>query len=117
MRLLAALFLLLSVFGGHAAALERAASKAMPMIAVANMNVAIQTQPETAGTAAVISFPGDTITILSAGHAPCKASADCQFLVPVFHMSSSTPVVQTSRTAEPDNCPHHIWKLLRPPIG
>ena len=117
MRFLAAFLLLFSVFGGQAAALERGASKALaPSMTMADRFV-YGIDDDGSYPALAIKLSGEAIAEVNAVKGPCKGGDDCQYLVPMAGMSSGTLTVEHGHQAVPDNRPHHIWKLLRPPIG
>ena len=117
MRFLAAFLLLFSVFGGQAAALERGASKALPPSVTMADRFVSGINNDGSYPALTITLPGTVITEVNAVNGPCKGGNDCQYLVPMAGMSSGTLTVEHGHQAVPDNRPHHIWKLLRPPIG
>ena len=109
--------LLMSMFGGHAAALERGASKAGPMLALPMAGAEPCEATQESSHTTVSSLPGAFVSEPSKVRGPCKGDNDCQYLVPLVSFSSGKLVVDHGPQAAADKRPRHIWKLLRPPIG
>ena len=116
MRMVAALLLLLSVFGGHAVALERAAAKAGPGPERAAVFLVGDVLPDET-RAPHAAMTAEAPTFVSAAHAPCKTQGDCVFLVPTVAFAASGIAAERASPAATDWRPFHIRRLLRPPIA